>query len=71
MNTQQVKQYQYDYKNQAWVIDGKYVSCNHPDPGTPVPAIAPGAVFEGCSCYGKLHAGQAPDPELYEIGAIQ
>lgn len=54
---------QYDYKNQAWVIDGKYVSCNHPDPGTPVPGIAPDAVFEGCSCYGKLHAGEPADLE--------
>lgn len=36
---------QYDYKNQAWVIDGKYVACNHP-------------ADMDCNCYGKVHAGE-------------
>jgi hypothetical protein len=36
---------QYDYTNQAWVIDGKYVSCGHL--GT-----------TSCACFGTLHAGQ-------------
>jgi len=35
----------YDYDNQAWVINGKYSSCNHPE------------AME-CNCYGKEHAGQ-------------
>ena len=34
----------YDYTNQAWVVDGKYVRCGH--------------VTE-CACYGKLHEGEA------------
>ena len=35
----------YDYKNQAWVINGVYVACNHP--------------FDlDCSCYGKEHEGE-------------
>ena len=32
----------YDYKNQAWVMDGRYVSCNHP------PEM-------NCKCFGRLH----------------
>lgn len=35
----------YDYENQAWMINGHYVSCNHPED-------------MHCSCYGKLHAGE-------------
>jgi hypothetical protein len=34
----------YDYQNQAWLVDGLYVTCGH--------------AF-GCKCYGKLHAGEA------------
>lgn len=33
----------YDYKNQAWVRDGKYIRCGHPGV---------------CSCYGKAHEGE-------------
>ncbi len=33
----------YDYKNQAWVVDGKYVSCVH---------------RSECNCFGRLHAGE-------------
>ena len=36
---------EYDYKNQAWIVDGKYVKCGHPD-------IMP------CNCYGKKHEGE-------------
>jgi hypothetical protein len=35
----------YDYTNQAWVKDGKYVACGHP-----------GSM--NCDCYGRLHAGE-------------
>lgn len=34
----------YDYHNQAWVVDGKYVACGH---GTP------------CDCFGTRHAGES------------
>lgn len=37
------KQNGYDYRNQAWVVDGKYVACGHGKP---------------CDCFGTLHAGQ-------------
>jgi hypothetical protein len=38
----------YDYDNQAWVVDGLYQTCGHPE-------------AMRCTCYGKLHAGeQAP-----------
>lgn len=35
----------YDYDNQAWVKDGKYVACGHPE-------------AMNCKCYGKIHEGQ-------------
>ncbi len=34
----------FDYDNQAWVADGKYVRCGHPE-------------SMNCGCYGKEHAG--------------
>ncbi len=39
----------YDYKNQAWVVDGRYESCAHP------PSM-------NCRCYGRLHAGEIAPP---------
>ena len=36
----------YDYDNQAWVRDGVYVACGHPQ-------------AMGCKCYGRLHAGES------------
>jgi hypothetical protein len=33
----------YDYANQAWVENGKYVRCGHTEP---------------CSCYGRIHEGE-------------
>lgn len=36
---------QYDYANQAWVIDGIYQTCNHPE-------------NMDFNCYGKEHAGE-------------
>ena len=42
----------YDYKNQAWVVDGKYIRCGHPD-------------SMDCNCYGKLHEGE--DYKEYQI----
>jgi hypothetical protein len=35
----------YDYDNQAWVKDGKYVRCGHP-------------ANMNCNCYGKTHEGE-------------
>ena len=35
----------YDYDNQAWIVDGKYVRCAHPE-------------SMPCRCYGKLHEGE-------------
>lgn len=35
----------YDYKNQAWVKDGKYVRCGHPE-------------SMRCRCFGRLHEGE-------------
>lgn len=35
----------FDYKNQAWVQNFKYVSCGHPD-------------SMDCDCYGRSHEGE-------------
>ena len=35
----------YDYKNQAWVKNGKYLRCSHPE-------------TMDCGCYGKIHEGE-------------
>lgn len=34
---------EYDYVNQAWIKDGKYVRCGHQT---------------DCNCYGRIHEGQ-------------
>lgn len=34
----------FDYDKQAWIEDGKYVTCGHADPR--------------CGCFGKVHAGE-------------
>lgn len=36
----------FDYTNQAWVRDGKYIACGHP-------------AEMDCGCYGRDHAGEA------------
>ena len=36
---------QYDYDNQAWIVDGKYVKCGH-------------SSTMDCKCYGKEHEGE-------------
>ena len=35
----------YDYENQAWTLDGKYIACEHPE-------------SMHCDCYGTRHAGE-------------
>ena len=35
----------YDYENQAWYQDGKYVACGH-------------LLTMNCGCYGRIHAGE-------------
>ena len=60
----------FDYTNQAWIKDGVYVDCGHPDIGQLVDPGQPGGpggqpyIFKGCKCYGRLHKG-AP----YMVGA--
>ena len=36
----------YDYSKQAWVVDGKYMRCGHPE-SKPCPRIG--------NCYGRTH----------------
>ncbi len=41
----------FDYDNQAWTKDGRYVRCGHPE-------------AMDCQCFGKLHEGEmAPSQE--------
>ncbi len=40
---------QYDYTNQAWIVDGVYDDCGHPQAMTQ---------DGSCRCYGRLHAGE-------------
>jgi hypothetical protein len=47
----------YDYTNQAWVLDGVYVRCGHPEVGDVLPE---GTVWTGCTCYGLEHEGEPP-----------
>jgi len=49
----------YDYTNQAWVLNGVYQDCGHPQVGE---RTVLGDVFEGCICYGRQHAGEATTP---------
>ncbi len=50
----------YDYDNQAWIVDGVYRDCGHPEKGTVMGpgSPAPGEPFRGCDCYGRAHAGE-------------
>lgn len=48
-----VKRSAFDYTNQAWVVDGAYIRCGHPEE-------------MDCKCFGKLHVGE-PAQEGAEI----
>lgn len=43
----------FDYTNQAWVVDGRYVRCGHP-------------ASMACRCFGLIHEGEIvrPDAEV-------
>jgi hypothetical protein len=46
---EQMEKVQFDYANQAWVVDGVYVACGHAKP---------------CNyCYGTKHEGEQPAPD--------
>lgn len=40
----------YDYQRQAWVVEGRYVRCGHPE-------VMP------CTCYGREHDGELREEE--------
>lgn len=62
----------FDYKNQAWVINGVYTDCGHPKAGEIIPARTDFYIVGGqrheihfparqavdCNCYGRAHAGE-------------
>ena len=39
----------FDYMNQAWIVDGRYVSCSHSE-------------TISCGCYGRFHEGEQAKP---------
>ena len=43
------REIQFDYDNQAWIINGVYQNCNHP-----------ASMARQCeaSCYGRMHQGE-------------
>lgn len=45
VNTPDTSELAFDYHNQAWIIDGKYQRCGHPEE-------------MNCRCYGRLHEGE-------------
>jgi hypothetical protein len=45
----------YDYENQAWIQDGRYIRCGHP-------------AAMNCGCYGKLHEGEKAQPAAASEG---
>lgn len=47
--SEQNKDIRFDYENQAWVVDGLYERCGHPEEMR-------------CGCYGRLHAGESASP---------
>ena len=46
----------FDYTNQAWVLDGHYVNCGHPQPNEI--SQMTGRPMGLCGCYGRAHAGE-------------
>jgi hypothetical protein len=42
---EKLAEYCYDYRNQVWIKNGKYVRCGHPE-------------NMECFCYGREHAGE-------------
>jgi hypothetical protein len=42
----------FDYPNQAWVRNGRYIRCGHPE-------------SMDCGCYGREHESQVADSSLY------
>ncbi len=51
VSTSQPASIWFDYTNQAWVKAGVYIACGHREQ----PA---------CGCYGSIHAGETPSPEV-------
>jgi hypothetical protein len=41
----------YDYTNQAWIVEGRYIRCGHPEDME-------------CDCYGRIHAGESATPPI-------
>lgn len=40
----------FDYDKQAWVVNGQYIRCGHPED-------------MNCQCYGRIHEGEKTEAE--------
>lgn len=54
--------YQFDYTNQAWVVDGRYVRCGHTTCKIDTGPIFMAPEEKHQYCFGTQHAGEAPHP---------
>jgi len=53
------REIQYDYDNQAWIIDGVYQDCNHPHDAREMFGEQFGTgIYRVCDCYGREHKGE-------------
>ena len=48
----------YDYTNQAWIVNGVYARCGHPE-------------AMNCGCFGRLHAGETPDLANCDVSEVR
>jgi hypothetical protein len=48
----------FDYAKQAWVVNGRYVRCGHPE-------------AMDCQCYGRLHEGEREGSDALSLPAEQ
>lgn len=49
---EEIEDIYFDYKNQVWVVNGKYVDCGHPSE-------------MNCECFGRLYADESVDDVVF------
>ena len=52
-----MKAVEFDYTNQAWLEDGRYVRCGHP-------------ASMACRCYGTLHEGERREDSMVRLTGV-
>ncbi len=51
--TEHAQDIRFDYGNQAWIVNGIYERCGHPEE-------------MACGCYGRIHAGEPAHVAQYQ-----